>query len=47
MIRQIDFPTFSIIFTYVERLWDPLIKTLQTLHSKKLNLLKKTFNLFI
>jgi len=32
---------FFMIFTYVERLWDPFIKTLHTLHVSKLNLPNK------
>jgi hypothetical protein len=41
MIRQIGSPTFFVIFTSAERLWDPLIKALPTLHVKKLIFLKK------
>ncbi len=37
MIRQIGLPTFFVTFTSAERLWDPLITTLHTLHAKKLN----------
>jgi hypothetical protein len=41
MIRQLGLLTFFVIFTYVKRLWDPLIKTLHTLHALKLNFLNK------
>jgi len=42
MIRQLGPSTFFVTFTSVERLWDPLIKTLHTLlHVLKLNLLNK------
>jgi hypothetical protein len=41
MIRQLGPQTFFVIFTYVERLWDRLIKTLHTLHILKLNFLNK------
>jgi hypothetical protein len=41
MIKELDFPTFLIIFTFVKRLSEPIIKTLYTLHVKKLNLQNK------
>jgi len=41
MIQQLDLPTFFVIFTYAERLWDPLNKTLHTLHALRLNFLNK------
>jgi hypothetical protein len=37
IIRQIGLPTFFVTFRSIERLWDPLIKALYTLHVKKLN----------
>ncbi len=37
MIQQFGPPTFYVTFTFVERLWDPLIKTLHTLHASRLN----------
>jgi hypothetical protein len=43
--KKISLPTFFIIFTSIERLWDPLIKALWTLHAKKLNLVNKIENL--
>jgi hypothetical protein len=33
MIGQLVLPTFFITFTSAERLWDPLIKVLHTLHA--------------
>jgi hypothetical protein len=45
MIRQIGLPTFIVTFTFVEILWDPLIKALHTLHAKKLNIPSKIENL--
>jgi len=39
MIRQIGPPTFFATFTFAKRLWNPFIKTLHTLHAKKLNLI--------
>jgi hypothetical protein len=41
MIQQLGPPTFFATFTFAERLWDPLIKTLHTLHASKLNLPNK------
>ncbi len=42
MIRQLGPSTFFVTFTSVERLWDPLIKTLHTLlQVLKLNLPNK------
>jgi len=37
MIQQLGPPTFLVIFTFVERLWDSLIKVLHTLHASRLN----------
>jgi hypothetical protein len=37
MIRQINLPTFFVTFRSIERLWDPLIKVLYTLHVKNLH----------
>ncbi len=37
MIQQLGPPMFFITFTYVERLCDPFIKTLHTLHVLRLN----------
>jgi len=41
MIQQLGPPTFFIIFTYVERLWDLFIKVLHTLHASRLSLPNK------
>ncbi len=41
MIRQIGLPTFFVTFRSIERLWNPLIKALHTLHVRKLNLPNK------
>jgi hypothetical protein len=41
MIRQLGLLTFFVIFTFVENLWDPFIKTLHTLHVSNLNLPNK------
>jgi len=41
VIQQLDPPTFFVTFTSIERLWDPLIKALHTLHASKLNFLNK------
>jgi len=41
MIKQLSPSTFFVTFISIERLWDPLIKTLHTLHVLKLNLLNK------
>jgi hypothetical protein len=38
MIQQLGLPTCFVIFTSTERLWDPFIKTLHTLHASRLNL---------
>jgi hypothetical protein len=45
MIRQFGLLMFFVIFTSDERLWDPLIRTLHTLHASKLNLPNKIKNL--
>jgi hypothetical protein len=45
MIKYIGLPTFFIIFTSTKRLWDLVIKTLETLHVKRLNLPNKIENL--
>jgi hypothetical protein len=37
MIRQLGPLTFFVTFTFVKRLWDPLIKALHTLHALRLN----------
>jgi hypothetical protein len=44
MIQQLGPPTFFVTFTSTERLWDPLIKDLHTLHASKLNLPNKIKN---
>jgi hypothetical protein len=41
MIQQLGLLTFFVNFTYVERLWDPFIKVLHTLHASRLNLPNK------
>ncbi len=41
MIRQLGPPMFLVTFTSSERLWDPIIKVLHTLHVSKLNLPNK------
>jgi hypothetical protein len=41
MIQQLGLLTFFVTFTSDERLWDPFIKTLHTLHASKLNLPNK------
>jgi hypothetical protein len=41
MIWQLGPLMFFVTFTYVERLWDPLIKALHTLHASRLNLPNK------
>ncbi len=41
MIRQIGVPTFFVIITLAEKLWDLVIKALHTLHAEKLNLSNK------
>jgi len=41
MIQQLGLLTFFVNFTSVERLWDPLIKVLHTLHVSRLNLPNK------
>jgi hypothetical protein len=38
MIQQLDPSMFFVTFTYVGRLWDPLIKALHTLNVSRLNL---------
>jgi hypothetical protein len=45
MIQQLGPPTFFIIFTSIERLWDPLIKALYTIHASRLNIPNKIKNL--
>ncbi len=40
-MKQLDPSTFFVTFTSIERLWDPFIKTLQTLHASKLNIPNK------
>ncbi len=35
MIKKFDPSTFFVTFTFLERLWEPSIKTLYTLHAKK------------
>jgi hypothetical protein len=44
MIRQIDPPTFFVIFMSTKKLWDLVIKALHTLHVEKLNLPNKNEN---
>jgi hypothetical protein len=39
--QQLSPPTFFVTFISIERLWDPLIKTLHILHVSKLNLPNK------
>jgi hypothetical protein len=41
MIQQLGPPTFFIIFTSTERLWDPFIKTLHIIHASILNIPNK------
>jgi hypothetical protein len=41
MVRQLGLPTIFVTFTFVERLWDPLIKILDTLHASTLNFSNK------
>jgi len=41
MIQQLIPLAFFVTFTFVERLWDPLIKALHTLHASRLNLQNK------
>jgi hypothetical protein len=41
MIQQLGPPPLFVTFTFAERLWDPFIKTLHTLHASKLNLPNK------
>jgi hypothetical protein len=41
MIRQLGPPTFFVTFTYAKKLWNPLIKSLHTLHVSRLNLPNK------
>jgi hypothetical protein len=41
MIQQLGLTTFFVTFTFIDRLWDPLINTLHTLHASKLNLSNK------
>jgi hypothetical protein len=45
MIGKIDPSTIFFTFTSIERLWDPFIKVLHTLHGSKLNLPHKIKNL--
>jgi hypothetical protein len=37
MIQQLGPTPFFMIFTYIENLWDPFVKTLHTLHVTRLN----------
>jgi hypothetical protein len=41
MIQQLNPPMSFFTFTSIERLWDPLIKTLHTLHASRLNFSNK------
>jgi len=41
MIQQLSPPMFFVTFTYTEKLWDPFIKALHTLHASRLNLPNK------
>ncbi len=41
IIKQLSPSTFFVTFISAKRLWDPLIKTLHTLHVLKLNLPNK------
>jgi hypothetical protein len=45
MVHQLGLPTFIVISTSIERLWDFFIKNLHTLHVSKLNLPNKIKNL--
>jgi len=45
MVHQLGLPTFVVISTSIERLWDFFIKNLHTLHALKLNLPNKIKNL--
>jgi hypothetical protein len=45
MIQQLGLPTFFVTFTSAERLWDPFIEVLHTLHASRLNLPNKIENL--
>ncbi len=45
MIKQLGLPTIFVTFTFVERLWDPLIKILYTLHASTLNFSNKIYDL--
>ncbi len=49
MIWQLNLSTLFVTFTLVERLWDPFMKALNTLHASRLNLPNKLedSNLFI
>jgi hypothetical protein len=38
MIKQLGPPTFFVTLTSAENLWEPLIKALHSLHSKRLNM---------
>ena len=38
MIRQLGPPTFFVTLISIEKLWQPLIKALHSLHFKRLNL---------
>jgi hypothetical protein len=41
MVGKLGFPTFFVTFTFVERLWDPLVKVLHILFVTKINLPNK------
>jgi hypothetical protein len=41
MVHQLGLPTFIVISTSIERLWDFFNKNLHTLHASKLNLQNK------
>ncbi len=41
MIRQLHLSTLFVTFTLVERLWDPFMKALHTLHASRLNIPNK------
>jgi hypothetical protein len=45
MIQRLGPSTFFVTFTFIERLWDPFIKALHTLHVSRLNLPNKIKNL--
>jgi hypothetical protein len=45
MIQQLGLPTIFVTFKSTERLWDPFIEVLHTLHTSRLNLPNKIKNL--